>query len=497
MDHLAGLLSAAEAQFSRMLATASAGAPSSFAGMEEQLLPSCRELGGCLMAVFLESQARRFDVDGYLHSGRVYGPPERRTQMLHTRFGRVSWRQPFARPVHRREGRAQDFPADRAMGLAGGFSLGVGCLLLHLCAQVSFGQARQLYKRLHGVVPAPASVLRMVDAAGPLATSFLADVPGPTLQPDMVLGIFVDARGAPTVTEEELYRRRKRHGPHTPGRKCNRRAERRARCRLGHKPRRTGGQKSKNAKGIVVGVLVLWQRLPDGSLEGPVHKHVCSSLDGHRGLFEQLKTQAARFGYGNLPAFFYADGCAHIWRLQNEYFPTATPCIDVVHVLERIWQCGETRFAPGSQELRAFVDRQHQRLLAGNVALVLKELRNMLKGIPKTGPGNAGRRKRLGDNLGYLEDHQHRMAYKKLREQDVDIGTGIVEGAVRHLIALRLDGPGMRWGLNRLRHVLALRTVLINGLWDRFEDCLKAQTVRLPARPQMATPHVTRPREAA
>ncbi len=38
------------------------------------------------------------------------------------------------------------------------------------------------------------------------------------------------------------------------------------------------------------------------------------------------------------------------------------------------------------------------------------------------------------------------MRYDLLRKQWLDIGTGAVEGAVRNVVAVRLDGPGMRWG---------------------------------------------------
>jgi hypothetical protein len=40
--------------------------------------------------------------------------------------------------------------------------------------------------------------------------------------------------------------------------------------------------------------------------------------------------------------------------------------------------------------------------------------------------------------------HRHRLRYAELRKRDIDIGTGVVEGVVRNLVGLRLDGPGMR-----------------------------------------------------
>ena len=82
------------------------------------------------------------------------------------------------------------------------------------------------------------------------------------------------------------------------------------------------------------------------------------------------------------------------------------------------------------------------------------------------------------------------MQYHRLRRQDLDIGSGVVEGAVRHLVGVRLDGPGMRWSRDRMEAVLYLRCVLINGQWDDFERALasKAQ-VALASQPTRTRTH--------
>jgi len=48
-----------------------------------------------------------------------------------------------------------------------------------------------------------------------------------------------------------------------------------------------------------------------------------------------------------------------------------------------------------------------------------------------------------------------------------------VEGAVRNLVGMRLDGPGMRWSRDRAEHVLHLRCILLNGQWDQLVDCIR------------------------
>ena len=71
----------------------------------------------------------------------------------------------------------------------------------------------------------------------------------------------------------------------------------------------------------------------------------------------------------------------------------------------------------------------------------------------------------------------------------IDIGTGAVEGAVRNLVGMRLDGPGMRWGRDRAELILRLRCILLNGHWHAFSDYLATKHIKLAAQPAPARTH--------
>jgi len=89
------------------------------------------------------------------------------------------------------------------------------------------------------------------------------------------------------------------------------------------------------------------------------------------------------------------------------------------------------------------------------------------------------------------------MPYARLRRDDLDIGTGAVEGAVRNLVGLRLDGPGMRWGRERSELVMHLRCILLNGQWDEFRQFLSRSQLKLAPQPAAARPHDAVRQEAA
>lgn len=450
-------------------------------------------LGRSLMALFLLRQASRPRAAEYLRDGvRFVVMPEARSSEIGTRFGKVA----FTRPVGRRNGRrkgACDLPVDRELGLCGGFSLGVVVGITRLCAQMAFAAARETFAQACEWMPSPRALLRMVDAVGDKARAFLESV-APPADDGEVLVVQVDGRGAPMINEREYKRRRQ---PRSADHPVLGRHARRQRRRTWSKKRRTKGKKSKNAKVAVVGVLYTLRPTLDG-MEGPIAKRVYATFESHEALFIWLRREADKRGYGKKQTIFLADGCQHIWRLQQKYFPDAEACIDWFHVVEKVWAAGECLYGDGSSELRDWVAKQTARLRRDSAHLVLHELRGQLAAVPRTGPGSKGKRKRLRAVIRYFEKHLPRMNYGSLRRRDLDIATGAAEGAVRNLIAVRLDGPGMRWGRGRAEYVLHLRCILVNGLWNDFVSHLAdAGDLTLAAQPQQARPYTAKAKAAA
>jgi hypothetical protein len=129
---------------------------------------------------------------------------------------------------------------------------------------------------------------------------------------------------------------------------------------------------------------------------------------------------------------------------------------------------------------------------------VISELQEVLANTAMTGPGNKYRRKVLADTIRYFTTNQFAMNYRSLRERDLEISSGVGEGAVRHVVGLRLDGPGMRWGRDRAEAVLQLRCFLVNKQWPAFERYLATHPdFHLAAQPVPSRPHDAKLQEAA
>jgi hypothetical protein len=272
------------------------------------------------------------------------------------------------------------------------------------------------------------------------------------------------------------------------------RGERRRKRHANPRARRPKGKKSKNARMSKVFSIYTLRRNPDGSLDGPINKRVIATFGSRRHAFAMALTEATKRGYGTKPTYFLADGSRAIWTLQKEFFPLATPCIDWYHVCEYLWKAGGTVFAEASAELAAWVHDRKRELMADRIDVMLAAMAALRTRIGKTGPGTKGKRERLGKAIGYLRGHQERLRYRELVRMDMDIATGAVEGAVNHVVGERLDGSMMRWTRARAEHVLVLRCIVVNGLWDHFADqvvapdharCRDSVIPRVtPARPQ-------------
>ena len=471
--------------FAAALALAECGERGSFARFESRLWTSLLALGRGLVRVYLAQQAARPRPVEYRHEGRMYQLSDRRVSELGTRFGKVAFARPVGRQVKDRRA-AADLPVDRELGLCSGFSLGVVMGVTRLAAQMAFGVARDTYREIYEWAPSPRAVLRMVDAVGGRCREFVEQAAVPEDDGEFLF-IQVDGRGAPMISEAEHERRRRPHQARRPG--STKRQQRRLRRKESPRVRRTSGKKSKNAKVAVVGVLYTLQRTEDG-IEGPINKRLYATFDSHRALFIWLRQEADKRGYGQKRTIFLGDGSEHIWRLQKEYFPLAEACIDWYHVVEYLWSAGESNYKQGTAELRAWVGRQAKLLRHGSVGAVIEALRRMHGAIPKTGPGNKGKRERLAKTIKYLVDNRRRMIYSRLRRDDLDIGSGAVEGAVRNLVGMRLDGPGMRWSRQRSERVLHLRCILLNGQWEEFTRYLsKRGTLTLAAQPTPTVAH--------
>jgi hypothetical protein len=78
------------------------------------------------------------------------------------------------------------------------------------------------------------------------------------------------------------------------------------------------------------------------------------------------------------------------------------------------------------------------------------------------------KRKPVEDAAEYFEGNRDRMKNDEYLAAGYPIGSGVVEGACRHLVKDRMERTGMRWLPSGAQAMLDLRATYLNGEWDAF-----------------------------
>jgi hypothetical protein len=201
----------------------------------------------------------------------------------------------------------------------------------------------------------------------------------------------------------------------------------------------------------------------------PRNKHVRGEvLVGQVALFLWLADEVLRRDPERTkPLVFLSDGEPALHEHQGEFLPEGTVGIlDLFHVLEHLWKAAWCFFDEASQKegAEAWVEAKLRMLLEGRVASVIRGLR-----VLATRRGLRGQaRKTVEQVTGYLERNRERMKYDEYLAAGYPIGSGVVEGACRHLVKDRLERAGMRWRRQGAQAMLDLRATYLNGEWEAF-----------------------------
>jgi hypothetical protein len=201
----------------------------------------------------------------------------------------------------------------------------------------------------------------------------------------------------------------------------------------------------------------------------PQNKRVRAELlVGKVALFLWLADEVIRRNaQGSKPVIFLSDGERALHDRQSEYLPAKTICIlDLFHVMERLWKVAWCFFEERTQKRAAhqWVEERLKRLLEGKVDSVIRGMR-----YQATQRGLKGqKRKTVRDAAEYFERNQERMKYDEYLAAGYPIGSGVVEGACRHLVKDRLERTGMRWLPSGAQAMLDLRATYLNGEWNAF-----------------------------
>ena len=138
--------------------------------------------------------------------------------------------------------------------------------------------------------------------------------------------------------------------------------------------------------------------------------------------------------------------------------------VDLVHVLEYLWAAAWCFFAEGDTAAEEWVRDRALSVLQGRA-------REVASGIYRraTAEGLAtSKRKKADEAARYLKNKAPHLDYPTALSSGWPIATGVIEGAVRHVVRDRMDITGARWSADGAEAVLKLRAIRANGDFDDY-----------------------------
>lgn len=211
----------------------------------------------------------------------------------------------------------------------------------------------------------------------------------------------------------------------------------------------------------------------------PKNKRLRATLGGKDRAFAEVRRQLdQRDPKGEKQRIALTDGAGSLQQrvlseLQGE--SGIVLILDIMHVLTYLWPVANAYHEEGTAEASRWVMNKLRLLLEGKVGYVIGSLRS------RVGRGglSRSRREKFQNAIRYMERNRGFMAYDVYLRNGYPIGSGVVEGACKHLVKDRMECTGMRWSMAGAQSILELRAVDLNGDWKEFWRYHVAQQRRL------------------
>jgi hypothetical protein len=176
-----------------------------------------------------------------------------------------------------------------------------------------------------------------------------------------------------------------------------------------------------------------------------------------------LLARAVGYQHARVRAFL-ADGAHGLWKLADDYFPSAIQILDWYHLAEHIHKAAAAVFGEGSAEAQAWAGERKGELWQGRGAAALAAVEAAVARVR-----SPTKKAALQELRTYLENNRGRVDYPRYRELGLPCGSGPVEAQCKTLVGARCKLAGMRdWTYVGAEAVLRLRAAVQDGSYSRL-----------------------------
>ena len=158
-------------------------------------------------------------------------------------------------------------------------------------------------------------------------------------------------------------------------------------------------------------------------------------------------------------------------RIAKDKGIDLTIIVDIIHVIEYLWDAGRAFYPEAGSELESWVRVRLLEILRGKAGYVAGGMR---RSATLRSLGSADR-KPVDACANYLLTYAPYLKYNHYLAQGFPIATGVIEGACRHLVKDRMEVTGARWSLTGAEAVLRLRALRSSHDFDEYWTFHEAQ----------------------
>ncbi len=151
-------------------------------------------------------------------------------------------------------------------------------------------------------------------------------------------------------------------------------------------------------------------------------------------------------------------------RLAKKNGLDLTIIVDLIHVIEYLWDAARVFHPAPGPELENWVRHRMLETLRGKAGLMAGGMRRSatLRGL------SIKAREPVDVCARYLSNYSPYLRYDHYLANGLPVATGVIEGACRHLVKDRMAVTGARWSLNGAEAVLRLRALRSSRDFDEY-----------------------------
>jgi hypothetical protein len=157
------------------------------------------------------------------------------------------------------------------------------------------------------------------------------------------------------------------------------------------------------------------------------------------------------------------DGSHWIWNLADRHFPGAIQIVDLYHAREHLWDLARKLYPANEAPQKRWLRHKLDWLENGKIEKLAAALRKTADSI--TNPEFA---RTIGIEAEYFDSNRDRMRYPEFRQQNLFVGSGVIEAGCKTVIGSRLKQSGMFWTVRGANAIIALRCCCVSGKFEAY-----------------------------